>query len=117
MIPCDASWAQTWSMAALPGMPRATTMAQPSCSMSFLHATPRSLNPGTVRADDLEALAEARALLQLVDGLGPHVVAGEHGVDDADAVHVTILPRWRAAAQPAALHAVVTAPGHVPRRA
>ena len=112
MIPCDASWAHTWSMAAFPGMARATTMAQPWCSMSLLHATPRSLKPGHRVVDDLEALPEARALLQLVDGLGPHVVAGEHGVDDADAVHVTFShgggPR-----SARALHAVVAAPGHV----
>ncbi len=49
MIPCDASWAHTWSMAAFPGMPSATTIRQSSCSISRLQATPRSLNPGTVR--------------------------------------------------------------------
>ena len=36
MMPWDASWAQTWSMAALPGIPRATTMRQPSFSMRRL---------------------------------------------------------------------------------
>ncbi len=49
MIPCEASWAQTWSMAALPGIPRASRMAQPSRSTRRLQATARSLKPGTVR--------------------------------------------------------------------
>ena len=49
MIPVDASWAQTLSTCSLPGMPRATTIRQPSSSMSFLAATARSLKPGTVR--------------------------------------------------------------------
>ena len=49
MIPVDASCAQTLSTFSLPGMPRATTIRQPSSSISFLAATARSLNPGTVR--------------------------------------------------------------------
>ncbi len=86
MIPWDASWAQTWSIAAFPGMPRATTMRHPSSSISFLHATPRSLNPGTVRRISRTAPVTGTAL-ELVDGLCAHVVAGEHRVGDTYAVH------------------------------
>ncbi len=49
MIPVEASWAQTLSTCSRPGMPRATTIRQPSSSISFLAATARSLKPGTVR--------------------------------------------------------------------
>ena len=49
MIPVEASWAQTLSTCSLPGMPRATTIRQPSSSIIFLAATARSLKPGTVR--------------------------------------------------------------------
>ena len=49
MIPVEASWAQTLSTCSRPGMPRATTMRQPSSSIIFLAATARSLKPGTVR--------------------------------------------------------------------
>ena len=48
MMPVEASWAQVLSIGSLPGMPRATTMRQLSSSMSRLHATARSLKPGTV---------------------------------------------------------------------
>ena len=46
--PVEASWAHILSFSMGPGMPRAMTMSQPCSSMSFLHATGRSLKPGTV---------------------------------------------------------------------
>ena len=75
-------------------------MPQPSSSMSFLASTPRSLKPGHGAPEDLEALPVPGARRQLVDGLAAHVVAGEHGVDDADALHRPILARRRRIASP-----------------
>ena len=48
---------------------------------------PEVLEPGNGTPDHLEPLAVTRAGSQLVDRFSAHVVAGEHGVDDADAIH------------------------------
>ena len=52
------------------------------------------LEAGDGAADDGEAGAVARALGQLVERLGAHVVAGEHGVDHADQVHDPFSRQW-----------------------
>ena len=102
MIPVDASWAQVLSTGARPGIPRATTMEQPSPSMSCLAATARSLKPGTVRRTGREPFAVPGARRQLVERLGAHVVAGEHGVDHGDLVHALHCRRAGPSARPPA---------------
>ena len=62
-------------------------MRHPSFSISRLQATPRSLKPGTVRRTTSKRSPKPGHELELADGLGTHVVAGEHGVDHADPIH------------------------------
>ena len=63
MSPWEASWAQTWSMAALPGMPSATTIRHPSSSIMPLALHGQVLEPGHGAADHLEGGAEAGAAM------------------------------------------------------
>ncbi len=53
---------------------------------------PEVLEAGNGTPHHLEPFAVTRAGCQLVDRLSAHVVAGEHGVDDADAIHAQSLP-------------------------
>ena len=66
MMPWDASWAHCLSIGAEPGMPRATTMAHPSCSIRFIAATARSLKPGTVRETTVKDSPKPEQLLSLI---------------------------------------------------
>ncbi len=86
-MPCEASWAQTWSMAALPGHAEGHHDAAALVLDEPLAGHAQVLEPGHRPVHDLERRAVPRAAAQLVDGLGAHVVAGEHGVDHTDPVH------------------------------
>ena len=91
MIPWDASWAQTWSMAARPGHGQGHHDGAALLHDQLLAGHPEVLVPGTAPVPDLETVAVERALLELVDRLGPHVVPGEHRVGHTDTVHAIIV--------------------------
>ena len=58
----------------------------------LLTGHPEILESRNRPSNHLETLAVTRAALELVDGFGPHVVAGEHGVGHTYAIHGKILP-------------------------
>ena len=87
-MPWEASWAHCLSIGADPGMPRASDDRRAVLFDHVLRRDGEVLEARHRRGDHLEGLAVPGATLELGARRRAHVVAREHRVHDADALHL-----------------------------